>query len=696
MVHYGKRLISEHDAMLRCPSVHGIWAAEEGNQKREGMKMRTRILALCLCILILGLFCGGCGSGGGSAGPQAAGGGSALESQPLTPGIVLMGIGDSLESPLSSLAVDLNKTTTIDISIKGAAGAAPAVTAESNRDSVAGVAVNGGNRLVITPLRAGRAGLTLEVSALGLKRNIGLIVKDANGSVSALPNYLAIGSMDKDFPTSEALWKNAPVDMRYIYLQGGYETGWYGGWDGKQQGKLVTNYITDSASVGMIPVFVYYQIPGADPDSAALAYQHVNDPAYMAIYFQDYVRALELQNKSSEVSFSLMILEPDFIGYMMLNYSGSNLATKPDKIPAAGISAVYEVNDSGGNKIAQEGDITGVDSSTINTVKGYVLTMNWLAKKYAPKTQFGWKMNIWCTDYPGNPDPPPGNGIVHFTDGLTGEKFTKARAKVASNASAAGVFYKEAGVTENGASYLFFDRYGIDAGSCIPWTTAQQIGWQFPSKSVWFWNLIHCNNYLLFVKTARKEIGLPAGLWQLPVGHINSSQTRNRLSWNRVVKEGALFPDLCDVAFAESTWEATREKWRAIMGSNWDADTAYGAWEDTMATYIFGDTFSVTTSCGGGGKLKDGLTAEQVTDRIAYFGLQDPDDPGGVTVSGSEITFKSHIAALNDAGVVMVMFGPGVGTASTMATGWNYDWGQKHPQDWYWWINKVDEYYSTL
>ncbi|MGV8120621.1 MAG: hypothetical protein AB2L14_12750 [Candidatus Xenobiia bacterium LiM19] len=661
------------------------------------MKMRATTSALCLCLLVLGLFCGGCGSGSGTAGTPAAGGGTALESQPLKPGIVLMGTGDSLESPLSSLAVDLNKTTTIDISVEGAAGAAPSVTAESNRDSVAGVAVKGGNRLVITPLRAGRAGLTLEVPELGMKRSIGLVVKDGNGGVDALPDYLAIGSMDRDFPTSGPLWKESPVDMRYIYLQGGFEKGgWYKGWDGNQHGELVTNYIKDSASVGMIPVFVYYQIPGAEGDSAKVAYEHVNRPDYMATYFEDYVRALELQNKSAEASFSLMILEPDFIGYMMLNYSGTNLATKPDKIPAAGISAVYEVKDSGGSNIAKPGEITGVDSSTINTVKGYVLTMNWLAKKYAPKTQFGWKMNIWCTDYPGNPDPPPGNGIVHFTDGKTGQEFTNARAKVASNAAKAAGFYKDAGITGNGAAYLFLDRYGIDAGSCDPWTKSQVVGWQNPSKSVWFWNLIHCNNYLLFVKTAQKGIGLPAGLWQIPLGHINSSQTKNRLKWNKVVKEGALFPDLCDVAY---DGEEALKKWQAIMGSNWQGDPAFGAWEDTMATYIFGDTFSVTTSCGGGGKLKDGLTAEQVTDRIAYFGLQDPDDPGGVTVSGSEITFKSHMAALKDAGVVMVMFGPGVGTASTMGTGWNgwsAEWDQKHPQDWYWWINKVDEYYSTL
>ncbi|MDQ7823074.1 MAG: hypothetical protein RDV48_09800 [Candidatus Eremiobacteraeota bacterium] len=665
------------------------------------MKRRTVTAALCLCMLILSTFGGGCGSGGATGGSFHAGGGTALDTQPVNPAIVLQGVGDSRENPLSSLAVDCT-TTTIAVSVEGAggtAGAAPEVMARSNRSSVAGVAVTGGNRLVITPLRAGRAGLTLEVPQLGLKRSIGLIVKDETGSVAALPVYLAIGSMDKDFRTSKPLWEEAPMDMRYIYLQGGFETGgWYKGWNGTQQGEMLTTYIADSASVGMIPVFVYYQIPGGGGDSAEVAYNNVNNPAYMALYFQDYVMALELQNKSSGKSFSLMILEPDFIGYMMQNYSGNNLEKKPDQISAEGISAVYTVKDSNDQYLAKPGEITGVDDSTINTVRGYVLTMNWLARKYAPKTQFGWKMNIWCTSYPGNPDPPPGNGIVHFTDGLTGEKFTEARAKVASNSAAAGRFYKEAGVTAHGAAYLFFDRYGIDAGSCSPWTSAQAIGWQNPSKSSWFWNLIHCNNYALFVKTAQKEIGLPAGLWQIPVGHINSSQTKNNLAWNKVVKEGELFPDLCDIAYAESDWKETLKKWQAIMGGNWQGDTAYGAWEDTMATYIFGDTFSVSTSCGGGGTLKDGLTQEQVTDRIAYFGLEDPDDPGGVTVSGSMITYRSHMAALKDSGVVMIMFGPGVGTASTMGTGWNdtTDSGQMHPQDWYWWINKVYEYYGTL
>ena len=609
---------------------------------------------------------------------------------------MLTAVGDSSKTPVDSVVVDYQGTRTYKVELQGvptSRDAARPFTVSSNRGEVARVVIQDDNLLVISGLRAGRSGLTLEVPGLGIRRSLGLVVRDAAGNIPGLPDYLAIGSMDKSFLANKPLWDAAPVDMRYVYLQGGFTDGWYAQFPGS--GGMITRYVTESASVGMIPVFVYYQLPAGGGDSAAGDYAHINDETFMKVYFQDYVRALE---KMSVAPFSIMILEPDFIGYMMQNYSDS-LNKTPDQIPAVGVSAVFSTKDSSGNLVAVPGEIPGVAVGGEKNVKSYVLTMNYLAKKYAPTARFGWKMNIWSTSYPGSDVPM--KGVVHYTDGLSGTAFATARAKVTLEAGKIGTFYQQAGSADNGATHLFLDRYGIDGGAwgyyvgdiLIGYTTAQAVGWQDPQQSFWFWNLIQCNNYVLLVKTVHEKVGLPIGLWQLPMGHINSSRTTNSLDWNPLVLKGETFPDLIDGSFAD------QEKWRPIMGLTWMGDPAYGSWEDATTTFIFGDTFSVTTACGGNFSLKNGLTAAQVANRKAFLGLPDPDEPGGVTVNGDTITYARHTRQLKDAGVVMMMFGPGVGNPCTLGTGWNdpYDptWGQRQPQDWYWWINKVYAYYKA-
>ena len=659
-------------------------------------------LAMLLLLVSVPLQTAGCGGQGGagtstsSTATTTSPSSASAPSSSTTPSIALTAVGDQTRTPVSTLVVGNQGAQAFKVELTGlpsTGGAAPPITVSSNRGEVARVTVQEGNVLVVSPLQAGRAGLKVQVPSLGLSRSVGLTVLDATGKTPGLPAYMAIGSMDKSFLANRPLWEAAPVDLRYVYLQGGFTSGWYNQYPGT--GRMVTQYITDSDTVGMIPVFVYYQLPGGGGDSAQGDYDHINDETFMTDYLTDYVRALE---KINGAGFSLMILEPDFIGYMMQNYSAS-LTKTPDQIPAVGMSALYKVKDSAGNLIATAGGVPGVPVGGEKNVQAYVLAMNYLAKKYAPNCRFGWKMNIWSTSYPGSDVPQ--KGVVHYTDGLTGAAFTTARAKVVREAGKIGTFYQQAGVADNGATYLFLDRYGIDGGawgyyqngSLIGFTTAQAVGWQDPQQSLWFWNLIQCNNYVQIIRTVNGILKLPVGLWQIPMGHLNSSQTTNSLDWNPVVLKDERFPDLIDGAYA------TQEEWQPIMGSTWKGDPGYGSWEDATATFIFGDTFSVTTACGGNSKLKDGLTSTQVDNRLAFLGLADPDEPSGLTVKGSQITYARHTKALADAGVVMIMFGPGVGQPCTMGTGWNdpYDptWGQKHPQDWYWWVNKVYQYYQN-
>lgn len=666
----------------------GLFGMKEKSTKNLPLTfMKISLIFIIACTF----FINGCSTTGSSSGAVISGNSNYIAAETKQPQIILMGVGDSYENPVDSITLDYNSKKEIEIVIEGGKGNyknTPQITAKTNRSDLVNIDFND-NKLKITVKDSGRATLFLEAPSLGIARNLVLKIKDIGGNLTDLPNYIAIGSIDRDFNTNQTLWQNAAVNLRYIYLQGGFgDRGWYNSYPGL--GGYLTNFITNSYTVSMIPVFVYYQMPGDQPDSAAIDYANVNSTVYMKQYYHDYVTALELMNASKDKFFSVMILEPDFLGYMLQNYSASN--TKgPEEIAAAGVAGVYEVTDSSGNPIAVEGDIPGVPAGEANNIRAYVYTMNYLAHKYSPTTKFGWKLNIWCTSWPGN--VLPAKGIAHITDACTTlAEFTTQRNTLKQNSTWAANFFLNAGVKGlDGARYpthLFFDRYGIDGGAIPPYTTNQDYGWDSPQDSSWFWNLPMCNNYILFVKTAYDIIKLPVGLWQIPMGHINSSQTTNALSC-LPIDLGSFFPDLIDGA------DLNAAELLETMGSNWKGDN-YGWWEDTMPTYIFGDTFKITTACGGNKKLKNGLTPVQVANRKTYFSKADPEDPNGLTASGDNITYSRHTSNLKDAGVVMILFGPGVGTASTNGTGWNNlsdpTWGNKTPVDWFWWTNKAQDY----
>ncbi len=91
-------------------------------------------------------------------------------------------------------------------------------------------------------------------------------------------------------------------------------------------------------------------------------------------------------------------------------------------------------------------------------------------------------------------------------------------------------YYLNAGIKSYEVKFLSIDEYGLDAAS------AEAAAASAPANSTWFWNNDHWTNYLVFVRAMHETAGLPVVLWQLPVGHINSSQQRIR------IKTTAFFP----------------------------------------------------------------------------------------------------------------------------------------------------------
>ena len=181
------------------------------------------------------------------------------------------------------------------------------------------------------------------------------------------------------------------------------------------------------------------------------------------------------------------------------------------------------------------------------------------------------------------------------------------------------------------------DKYGLDAlgrdspnnTNADPLTT--------PQDYTWFWNNDHWLNYLEFVKSLNQLTKKHIVLWQIPVGHINNSQTIS---------------------------EYTRSIFKKL-------DNTSMKYEDSATTFFFGDEVVMESP-----------------ERMTYFSQNKHGDSKlKVNQTENKITFQDHIVETMNAGVHLVLFGAGVGF-STDGVG-------APPTDDYFWIQKVQQYYKN-
>ncbi len=407
----------------------------------------------------------------------------------------------------------------------------------SNNPGVAAVSVEGGT-LVVTAGAAGRAALRLTEQG-GAVRWLGVRVKQVDGSLPEMPGYLSLGAMSEDTGEHLQFWRgfeagarNRRSDIRYIYLNGGP----YNGWDtwGASPGSRAVNYIRNSRMLGIVPFFVFYNIPDGS-ESYELDLAHVQDPTYMAAYFRNLKLFLDIVRRESPDELVGMVLEPDFLGYLAQN------AGKPASEIRAVTRMAYET-----------GVLDGSDPRFPDTVQGLVQAINRSISKHAPQVYFGWQMNLWASPAGGFTTPVPGRGIIRLTDDLGIER---GRAALRREAAAITQYYLDAGIGSYGARFVSIDKYGLDA------VGLESGAAQNPAGSIWFWNNDHWNNYLAFVEVMRSTSGLPVILWQLPVGRINRTQQENPY-----VSSGR-FEDLTN---------------------------AHQRYEDSAPVFFLGDTFTTT------------------------------------------------------------------------------------------------------
>ena len=95
----------------------------------------------------------------------------------------------------------------------------------SSNTSVVKASINDGNTLVVEGVSAGRSGIKIVDESTGDIRQIGFRVKNSDGSLPGMPDYLSIGQVSEDTDNDLNFWKdtsnndtNKRCDIRYIYV----------------------------------------------------------------------------------------------------------------------------------------------------------------------------------------------------------------------------------------------------------------------------------------------------------------------------------------------------------------------------------------------------------------------------------------------------------------------------------------------
>lgn len=501
-------------------------------------------------------------------------------------------------------------TTDLPLSIFGASGATYSVAV--NNAAVASAQIVNGSTLRIQALQAGRSSARITAST-GDIRYLGVRVRTSAGAIPGMPTYLSVGSVSEDTDADLGFWRsgyttnltNKRIDIRYVYINGGPYIGWRT-WTPVDGGRAIT-FIRESKKLGIIPYFVYYNIPDGG-ESYSTDKQHIEDATYMSDYFKDLKFFLDIVRTEGGDETVGIVLEPDFIGYMMQNSNGRTPIPLNQLLARASASHT-------------SGVLTSSDPTFPDNIQGLIQAINYTIKKYAPNAYYGWQFNLWAS--PGITVGIPSNGLMHLTDTMG---ISSGRTAIANEATAIANYYLGGGITSNGANFISIDKYGLDAGISSP---------SNPAASTWFWNADHWNNYLLFARTLGTTTARPVVLWQIPVGHINTSQLANPYV-------GGLFPVLNNTS---------------------------QHYEDSSPDFFLGDTF-----IPGSG-------------RFSYFSTNLGADPKISSSGGTTVTWGSHMQETKNSGIISILFGAGVGD-STHGTG-------SPPTDSYWWITAVQKYFAN-
>jgi len=607
--------------------------------------------------------------------------------------------------------------------------------------------------------------VALKVTDLGdpsvAPRYIGVQVTDLQGALPVKPQHLAIGAVNQNGDNDNAFFRGTLpddptgmklLDYQYIYLNGGPLQAPDGSANGAAwrrfyapygyEGKKLIQSMREAWKGGSIPTVVYYNIMCPN-ESSDIAYDNIRNQAFIGSYFEDLKFTLDTIRGAANGSAVSFIMEPDFLAYMMQRTFDSG-----NQAPASSIALGYDIVQLAKDKgvIAGNSSLVGGPGSTlVDFVKVINESVRYLSTKAGTSEkvnlQLGWKFNLWANQAQSGPDGGSWNqGISKITDYYlahpkAGESpadaFKRGQAFIDTIAAQTAEWYFNAGVTSAGMEFMALDKYGTDGGN--PYNISQTTpGYTDPANARWLFNADHWTNYLRYASVISKRLAelaqvgsMPIHLWQIPVGHVNTSATIDA--------------------------PITNSQQNPATGNSPDV----AAYEDSAVTWIFGDTFTgkaptddtgkvlaVATGnppsgydpsrtyqavfSGGGGSgaagvavidSKGNLVGIQMTSGGSGYTSAPtvtlPDGPAGATFqalirSGSSaywqtnvaadaaigydaakglVTWGDHLQALRDAGVEAILFGPGLPNATN---GGGY--ANQLAQDGYFWATKAQNY----
>jgi GH18 family chitinase len=396
-----------------------------------------------------------------------------------------------------------------------------------------------GNVLTVNAVRGGLSGLAIKENQTGRVRYIGLAVKDYTGAVPKFPPYVSISNLTQFFTQGQAFYKdirNGPADDNKRL-----DAGWYYYYPAYLSNGILDCYIRNSLRFGIQPGFTWYNLSA---DNAAVDSADMQDTTFLKGY---YTELMQLMQYCSSVMKGVPIsigIEPDFIGYMKIDYPNYINLTYPCKISAAYSSGV----------------LTGSDPKYPNNMQGFCESISYVIKKYYPDAITSWAFPMWaCTHNSGK-------GIMHATD--------------------AGYFYNSSGNYNNGRSLIMSDymqlsnisltlglNYLTDCLNIEGWgydggyDVGEDSAWYYPENTDWFWNDQYWDNLLLAAGTMSAAV--TSGGTGMPVilngnsGHIDHSLMESPSSYH----SNNLFPDLGD---------------------------GISHFEDSAPDYFFGDTIVIS------------------------------------------------------------------------------------------------------
>lgn len=273
---------------------------------------------------------------------------------------------------------------------------------------------------------------------------------------------------------AKAIARGHRVALRYQYLAGGVNTAQPWTTWGEH---FVEDYVRESRSAGLVPVFTYYEIRqslpgGTNDDEPNAVLSNLVSPTVMRSYWAD-VR--ELFTRLGQVGGPVVVhVEPDMWGYVQQRF-GDDASTAPVSVASSGAAGLGALPD---------------------TAAGMAQAFVRLRDALAPQVTLAWHVSVWGT----NRDIAISNDSLAVVDAL---------------AARSSAFYRSLGASFDA---IFSDPADRDSGFAVAVNGAGRSAW---------WSAADFTRHLRFVRGVHGGTGAPIVLWQIPLGNTLTRSVNN-------------------------------------------------------------------------------------------------------------------------------------------------------------------------